>query len=106
MTSICFSMIPPSALISSTASSSESRTVCSLMAIGPEVEFRRPSVTVSPSTQVSPAGVPSAAVPVLAVSSSESLPQPVMASAETARMPIAFLALPRLMCSTPPHVTT
>jgi hypothetical protein len=45
-------------LISSAARISESRTVCSLMAIGPEVEFRKPSVTVSPSTQVPEADSP------------------------------------------------
>src|SRR4051812_4166175 len=47
-------MIPPSALISSAARMSESRTVCSLMAMGPEVEFKNPSLTESPSTQVPP----------------------------------------------------
>jgi hypothetical protein len=33
---------------------SESRTVCSLIAIVPDVEFKKPSLTVSPSTHVSP----------------------------------------------------
>ena len=64
MNSICLPMMPPAALISSAASMSESRTVCSLMAIAPDVEFRKPSLTVSPSTQVSPdaaASVPAGA---------------------------------------------
>ena len=55
--SICLPRMPPSALISSAASMSESRTVCSLMAIAPDVEFRKPSLTVSPSTQVSRRGL-------------------------------------------------
>ena len=48
-------MIPPAALISSAAIISESRTVCSEIAMAPEVEFRKPSLTLSPlvSTQVS-----------------------------------------------------
>ncbi len=54
MYSICLPRMPPAALISSVARIERRRgTVCSLMAITPEVEFRKPRVTVSPSTQVS-----------------------------------------------------
>ena len=68
MTSIFLPRMPPPVLISSTAISSESRTVCSLIAITPDVELSRPSSTVSPSTQVSPDGVdPPAAAAVVAV---------------------------------------
>src|SRR4051794_29651846 len=49
----CLPRMPPPALISVAARPSESRTVCSLMAIAPDVEFRKPSLTVSPLTQVS-----------------------------------------------------
>src|SRR4051812_11015336 len=49
----CLPRMPPPALISVAARPSESRTVCSLMAIAPDVEFRNPSLTVSPLTQVS-----------------------------------------------------
>jgi hypothetical protein len=41
-------MIPPSALISSAASVSESRTVCSEIAMAPDVELRKPSLMLSP----------------------------------------------------------
>jgi hypothetical protein len=53
--------MPPSALISSMARPRESRTVCSLIDIAPEVELRNPSLMVSPevSTQLSAAVVPS-----------------------------------------------
>jgi len=72
------------------------------MAIGPEVEFRRPSVMASPLAQLSPDADP----PVPALASSESPPQPLRTTADTARMPSVLLALPTLMFSTPPHVTT
>src|SRR3954471_13506050 len=49
----CLPRMPPPALISVAARPSESRTVCSLMAIAPDVEFRNPSLTLSPLTQVS-----------------------------------------------------
>ena len=44
---------------------SESRTVCSLIAITPEVELRKPSLTVSPSTHVPDAAVAAAGVVVV-----------------------------------------
>src|SRR5258708_6287840 len=55
MNLICLPMMPPPALISLAASMSESRTVCSLIAIAPDVEFRNPSLTEVPVTQVSAA---------------------------------------------------
>ncbi len=77
-------MIPPEALISSLAMRSESRTVCSLIAIAPEVELRRPSFTESPVTQVS-VDPPGAAVPPLPVAVVDvSLLHPANSNATTA----------------------
>ena len=58
--SICLPSTPPAALISSLAMASESRTVTSLIAIVPDSEFRKPTLTVSPSvfTQLVPPLVP------------------------------------------------
>ena len=86
--SIFLSMMPPPALISLAASMSESRTVCSLIAIAPEVEFRKPSLTESPSTHVpelSPPELP------LAASSAESSPHALKSNADAAIMAIAHL---------------
>src|SRR3954451_15935347 len=62
-TSIFLPRMPPPVLISSTAISSESAKVGSLIAITPDVELSSPSSTVSPSTHVSPAGVDPPAAP-------------------------------------------
>jgi hypothetical protein len=86
---------------------SESRTVCSLMAIGPDVELSRPSLTESPSTQVSPD--PLAVVPPLPVSVVVPLLHPANNSAVTATAPMAASAdldLPRLIVRISSHVVT
>jgi hypothetical protein len=73
------------------------------MAMGPDVEFKKPSLTESPLTQVETE--PSLAVPPVAASS-EPLLQPANSNADTATMPTTHLALPRLIRFTPPHVET
>lgn len=67
-TSSCLPRTPPSALISLTARSSESRTVCSEIAIVPERELRKPIFTASPSVSTHEAAAEVSAVlsPVLA----------------------------------------
>src|SRR5690349_14828273 len=49
---ICLPSTPPEALISAIASFSESRTVTSLIAMVPESELSRPTLTVSPLTSI------------------------------------------------------
>ncbi len=59
-TSSCLPSTPPAALISSAARSSESRTVCSEIAIVPDSELRNPTLTVSPEVSTHEGSPPDA----------------------------------------------
>ena len=76
-TSSCLSSTPPSALISSTASSRDRRTVVSLIDIVPDIEFSSPIFTVSPlvSTQDEPPPAVAEGPDAAAVSSTRAPPQ-------------------------------
>jgi hypothetical protein len=95
---ICLFSTPPAALISSTASLIASRTVTSLIAIVPESELSRPTLTVGPevsTTAPPPADGALALSPVLA-------PQAVSAATENAAAATATARRPRNLNMKPP----
>ena len=91
MTLIFLPMMPPLALISSAASRSESRTVCSLMAMAPDVEFSKPSLTVSPLTHVPDDDEEAAVVSLPPDESEESSPHALTSNAQAATIANAHL---------------